>query len=654
MVNWQEFIKEGKTQPIFDYEQCIFEKVYVETDVDTDQDGKADLIQVYIRRPRETLSGFQVPAIYVADPYMLSCNEDWYLPHCVDQDVRVFREDTGCEFQREGRDAGADSESAPASRTNGNRTVPNQSGKKPEKRVPLGYAETAFTEVVPLECISDWYSYFNSRGYASVFCGGLGTKGSEGFVNCGSAEEASAFAAVIDWLNGRRRAFTNREDCIEIKASWCTGNVAMSGKSYLGTMCIAVAATGVEGLKTIIPEAAISNWYAYYRYHGLVLPPLGWQGDDLDLLAKYCYSRRLDQDPAAVLDFEKHAEKLLEMEDRESGNYSEFWDERNYLNSVANIKASVYVVHGINDWNVKTNQCFSFWKALEAHHIPQKMMLHQGEHIYIHNLDTGRFNEIMHQWLDYWLYGIENGAMDTIPEVLMQSNLDQDIWYESNQWPIEGTADYELKIQSGEGFMEFIDDLSLTPFKRGQENFKDWQDDLILGAEREESYFIRSLSSQLEERQRINGTVTVHLEAALDKPTAILSAMLVDYGKAKRLTTDQFIKQKDGIVWGYKTPKADLMRFSLEEEESQYRIITRGWLNAQNRSSICYKEEICEHEFYQYAVELVPTDYVIEKGHRIGLILYGTDPEATLRPHVRTRIKVKPESVRGLIPVCSI
>ena len=43
----------------------------------------------------------------------------------------------------------------------------------------------------------------------------------------------------------------------------------MSGKSYLGTMCIGVAETGVEGLKTIIPEAAISNWYEYYRYNGL-------------------------------------------------------------------------------------------------------------------------------------------------------------------------------------------------------------------------------------------------------------------------------------------------------------------------------------------------------------------------------------------------
>ena len=42
-------IKDNKTQPIFDYKECIFEKVYVETPVDTDGDGKLDLIAVYIR-----------------------------------------------------------------------------------------------------------------------------------------------------------------------------------------------------------------------------------------------------------------------------------------------------------------------------------------------------------------------------------------------------------------------------------------------------------------------------------------------------------------------------------------------------------------------------------------------------------------------------
>lgn len=124
----------------------------------------------------------------------------------------------------------------------------------------------------------------------------MGTKGSQGLTLTGSQEEILAFKSVIDWLNGRGRAFTDLTRTIEIKAHWCTGDVAMSARSYLGTMCIGVAATGVEGLKTILPEAGISNWYEYYRHNGLTLPAMDWQGDDIDILAKYCFSRALDSD----------------------------------------------------------------------------------------------------------------------------------------------------------------------------------------------------------------------------------------------------------------------------------------------------------------------------------------------------------------------
>jgi X-Pro dipeptidyl-peptidase len=44
-----------------------------------------------------------------------------------------------------------------------------------------------------------------------------------------------------------------------------------------------VTTTGVEGLKTIIPVSAISNWYDYYRANGLVVAPGTFQGEDLDI-----------------------------------------------------------------------------------------------------------------------------------------------------------------------------------------------------------------------------------------------------------------------------------------------------------------------------------------------------------------------------------
>ena len=123
----------------------IFEKVFVETPVDTDGDGKYDLIAVYIKRPKETLEGKKVPAIYVANPYMLSCNEDWYIPHNVDQEIKAYkaqnisREEITYDFDKE------------------------LSFDIKEERQTAGYAETSpVAEDVEMECISELYDLMNT------------------------------------------------------------------------------------------------------------------------------------------------------------------------------------------------------------------------------------------------------------------------------------------------------------------------------------------------------------------------------------------------------------------------------------------------------------------------------------------------------------
>jgi len=60
----------------------------------------------------------------------------------------------------------------------------------------------------------------------------------------------------------------DRTGCVEIKADWSNGMVAMSGCSYGGTLPFEVATTGVEGLETIIPSAGIASWYDYTNAQG--------------------------------------------------------------------------------------------------------------------------------------------------------------------------------------------------------------------------------------------------------------------------------------------------------------------------------------------------------------------------------------------------
>lgn len=248
--------------------EALFERVFVETTVDTDQDGQYDLIAVYIKRPK---LDEKVPAVFVANPYMLHCNEDWYDLYDVNTNIQAYPSQN---IQREDITF-----------------HPKDPVVCPKKEAEQIVESSPYPEPDPsaYECISDLYGHLLERGYAGVFSGGLGTRGSDGLTMTGSEEEILAFKSVIDWLNGRARAFRDKTRTVQVLASWCTGSVAMSARSYLGTMCIGVAATGVEGLKTILPEAGISNWYEYYRHNGLTLPAMDWQGDDLDILAKYCF-----------------------------------------------------------------------------------------------------------------------------------------------------------------------------------------------------------------------------------------------------------------------------------------------------------------------------------------------------------------------------
>ena len=117
--------------------------------------------------------------------------------------------------------------------------------------------------------LGSYGNYYVPRGYAVILGESIGTGKSDGCPTTGDEQEILGTKSVIDWVNGRAKAYTENGE--EVKADWSTGDVGMTGVSYNGTLPNAVATTGVEGLKTIIPIAAISSWYDYYRANGAVV-----------------------------------------------------------------------------------------------------------------------------------------------------------------------------------------------------------------------------------------------------------------------------------------------------------------------------------------------------------------------------------------------
>lgn len=587
--------------------ETVFERVFVETPVDTDQDGQYDLIAVYIKRPKLDK---KVPAVFVANPYMLHCNEDWYDLYDVNTDIQAYS-----------------TQDISQEEITFHPKKPVVCPKKAVKETVLSspYPEPDSSEY---ECISDLYAHLLERGYAGVFSGGLGTKGSDGLTITGSEEEVLAFKSVIDWLNGRARAFTDKSRTVQVLAEWCTGLVAMSARSYLGTMCIGVAATGVEGLKTILPEAGISNWYEYYRHNGLTLPAMDWQGDDLDILAKYCFSRALDPEDFASIQplFEASQKALQEGEDRRSGNYNRFWDERNYLQHADRIQASVFILQGLNDWNVKPDQGIRLFEKLQELGKERMMLLHQGQHIYTYHLEGSPTLALIDRWLDYYLKGIDTGIQNEA-KIYVENNLDQTQWMQENVWPPKGNKTYRIPDQ---GIKSIIDDLSQTVYDRKEKNTQAWLDELV------QTKNAHSLSFDLETMEkdtRFAGRAKLSFKAKIHQPTAILSAMLVEKGKQVRLTSQLDGDENTSFV------------FQMESEPSDYFVITRGWMNAQNRLNNYAKVAIDPNAWNTYAFEFVTNDYTIPAGHTLSLILYGMDVDQTQLPTTVTEIEIDTASI---------
>ncbi|MEU7900953.1 hypothetical protein AB0B45_50025 [Nonomuraea sp. NPDC049152] len=71
----------GATQPVFSYQDAIREHVQVESPVDSDGDGKKDLVRVDIIRPKESDSGLKVPVIMHQSPYFDKPGAGFELDH---------------------------------------------------------------------------------------------------------------------------------------------------------------------------------------------------------------------------------------------------------------------------------------------------------------------------------------------------------------------------------------------------------------------------------------------------------------------------------------------------------------------------------------------------------------------------------------------
>ena len=80
-------------------------------------------------------------------------------------------------------------------------------------------------------------------------------------------------------------------------------------------------------------------------------------------------------------------------------------------------------------------------------------------------------------------------------------------------------------------------------------------------------------------------------------------------------------------------------------------IITRGWADPQNHSSIRQGKPLKPGEFYTMTFPLQPDDQIIPKGQKIGLMIFSSDKEFTLWPDPGTELTVDLDNTTLSLPV---
>lgn len=454
---------DGVAQPIFPYTSGVPTKdgysndksdiirysVYVETNYDTDGDGKLDLVKALVQLPRAAAEGkYKAAAIYDARPYITGCTDNGD-----DRKFTYKKDDLGYDLnslyaqpnarQAEG-EAGTMETAAKAKADEWYYVSPYESG--------------SWGDFYDYEDL-DWYDYFLVRGYAVVEVGGLGTRGSEGLETCGADVETDAFKCVVEWLaqNSSRVAYTDKKNNIRIKADWSNGNVAMTGRSYGGTTDFAVASTGVANLKTIVPVAGIASWYEYTNSQGI---STGSNPAYSDNLGFYCAGRYIDEDDWKSMKdvYQKYLNRIYNDQIALNGDYGTHWATRDYTAGNAgkrtddkttydNFKCPALIVHGLNDDNVRTKQFQLMYDAFKGKGQDVKLLLHQGAHI-TPDYDSHKtslligdetYNSILNKWFSHYLYDQDNGA-EKMATVTVQSNIVDGGWSTSDTWPTSDEA----------------------------------------------------------------------------------------------------------------------------------------------------------------------------------------------------------------------
>ena len=567
--------KDGEAQIVEAFNnpnKWIRHDLWVETTFDSDGDGKLDRMYVGVTRPFQTESeGLKLPIVYESSPYYAGTAGDA---------PGLFLE------------------------------VKHELGEKTKPRTHVEVKRIGERPIISNSQIKTWVP----RGYIVVHSCSPGTGLSDGTPTVGGENESLAPKAVIDWLNGRANGFTSREGTETVTAFWSTGKVGMTGTSYNGTIPLAAATTGVDGLEAIIPIAPNTSYYHYYRSNGLVRSPGGYLGEDIDVLYDFIHSGK-EENRARNNKVIRDTEMANGM-DRITGDYNSFWAGRDYLNQMKTMKAALLMSHGFNDWNVMPEHSFRIYQKASEMSLPTQIYYHQNGH------GGPPPISMMNRWFTRFLHGISNGVENDAKAWIVRENDKREEPTSYKNFPnpdakqvtfylnpgAPGVGNLSINNSNSKVKETLVDNYSFSAESLAKADFT--------------NHRLMYVSPILKEDIHISGLATITIKAASSKPAVNLSVYLVS------------------LPWNNE-----------KEAKITDNIITRGWADLQNYQSLSKSSPLKPGKFYEMTFDFQPDDQIIKKGQQIGLMIFSSDSEYTLLPKPGTELTVDLKETTITIPI---
>ena len=287
---------------------------------------------------------------------------------------------------------------------------------------------------VPDGGIGKWvYDNFISHGYALAQASTFGSGKSTHCQDVKGLGEQTGIQAVVEWLG---------------QQEWSNGKVGLMGKSYAGTTNWEAAQNPSQYLKTIVPiSGSIGVQEMFYRNGSSEARALGYDA------AYQAATSDLTSDELRVCQDDLQGPLnpfTTQMWAHYGGaEWNDYWDERRHLPDVLqNYRGSVYLVWGMQDWNVDPYHAFPTYQLMRDAGIPARGIMGQWAHNYpdqptVHGgLTSGYGAEAypemsrmdwavdLYAWFEYWLK--DNGPM---PDLHVQMQRNDGKWHVEDTWP---------------------------------------------------------------------------------------------------------------------------------------------------------------------------------------------------------------------------